>query len=124
MPSRAPRICGCGLRVAPGAACPCEARRAREARAGSEAARPSARQRGYSKDWEREAKAFLAIPENRFCACGCGKAATVVDHKIAHRGDRKLFWDRSNWQPMAKGCNSRKAASAEGGFGNPRRAGR
>ena len=24
--------------------------------------------------------------------------ASVVDHKIAHEGDQKLFWDSSNWQ--------------------------
>jgi hypothetical protein len=26
--------------------------------------------------------------------------ATVVDHRVAHRGDQKLFWDRSNWQAL------------------------
>lgn len=33
-------------------------------------------------------------------ASGVEVAATVVDHKIPHRGDSKLFWDRSNWQPL------------------------
>ena len=28
--------------------------------------------------------------------------ATVVDHIIPHRGDQKLFWDRSNWQPLCE----------------------
>ena len=27
---------------------------------------------------------------------------TVVDHIIPHRGDQKLFWDRSNWQPLCE----------------------
>ena len=43
----------------------------------------------------------------------------MVDHRIAHKGDRRLFWDRANWQPMNRRCNSRKAARQEGGFGNP-----
>ena len=85
--------------------------------------RPSADGRGYDSKWRRESKAFLALPENRLCACGCGQLADMVDHKVAHKGDRHLFWDRSNWQPMARGCNSRKAVREEGGFGNPVRSG-
>jgi 5-methylcytosine-specific restriction endonuclease McrA len=114
MPMRPPRICSCGYRIGAGALCPCQ--RAREK------ARPSARQRGYDAEWQRESKLFLARPENRYCSCGCGRRADVVDHHVAHKGDRDLFWDRSNWRPMAFGCNSRKAAKQEGGFGHPRRA--
>ncbi|WP_216671362.1 hypothetical protein [Mangrovicoccus sp. HB161399] len=43
----------------------------------------------------------------------------MVDHKVAHKGDKRLFWDRSNWQPMNRSCNSRKAIREEGAFGNP-----
>ena len=28
--------------------------------------------------------------------------ATVVDHIKPHRGEQKLFWDRSNWQPLCE----------------------
>jgi 5-methylcytosine-specific restriction protein A len=28
--------------------------------------------------------------------------ATVVDHIIPHKGDKRLFWDPSNWQPLCK----------------------
>lgn len=112
-----PRICGCGNRVAAGAVCACQARR----KAAAENARPSARQRGYGAKWERESAAFLARPENRLCACGCGRPAEMVDHIVAHKGDLKLFWRRSNWQAMTKSCNSRKAAREEGGFGNPKK---
>lgn len=97
--------------------CECQRRR----KLAVEKSRPSARQRGYDSRWEQETKAFLARPENKFCACGCGALADMVDHKVAHKGDKRLFWSRSNWQPMQRRCNSRKAASAEGGFGNPRR---
>ncbi|MGM9590559.1 MAG: HNH endonuclease signature motif containing protein, partial [Faecousia sp.] len=37
--------------------------------------------------------------------------ATVVDHIIPHRGDRKLFWDESNWQPLCKDCHNRKTGT-------------
>ena len=84
-----------------------------------EKTRPGARARGYGAAWEQASKAFLAQPENRYCACGCGRIADMVDHRIAHKGDRRLFWDRANWQPMNRRCNSRKAARQEGGFGNP-----
>lgn len=113
MGQRAPRICGCGHKIASGERCPCQVQRAQAA----ERARPTARQRGYTSKWDRESKAFLALPENRACACGCGRPAGVIDHKEAHKGDQRLFWSRSNWQPMARGCNSRKAVRHEGGFG-------
>jgi 5-methylcytosine-specific restriction protein A len=46
--------------------------------------------------------------------------ATVVDHILPHRGDRVLFWDRSNWQALSKKCHDRKTAEHDGGFGNAR----
>jgi 5-methylcytosine-specific restriction protein A len=82
--------------------------------------RLSARQRGYTSAWDKARSAFLAQPENQFC-CKCqehgllnpgtmrmdGSLQTnrrrlhlVVDHIIPHKGDQRLFWDRSNWQPL------------------------
>ncbi|WP_026987658.1 HNH endonuclease signature motif containing protein [Fodinicurvata fenggangensis] len=88
-------------------------------RAKGEARRPSSSARGYGDpEWKAASKEFLARPENKLCACGCQRRANVVDHIVPHRGDERLFWDRSNWQPMAFSCNSRKAAKSEGGFGN------
>jgi 5-methylcytosine-specific restriction enzyme A len=76
--------------------------------------RPSATARGYDGKWRQESKAFLARPENRLCVCGCGRVADMVDHKIPHRGDMKLFWNRSNWQPMASSpCHNSKKQSIE-----------
>ena len=115
MPSLPPRICACGTRVAAGALCECQIRRRRA----TEKARPAARARGYDTKWAQASAAFLALPGNELCACGCGRRADMVDHKIAHKGDRRLFWDPANWQPMNRRCNSRKAARQEGGFGNP-----
>lgn len=103
MPLRAPTLCGCG-RISQAGQCPvCTAARRREA----DARRPSAQARGYTSKWQTESKAFLANPENRDCACGCGRKADMVDHKVPHRGDQALFWRRSNWQPMASSpCHS------------------
>ena len=46
------------------------------------------------------------LESNPFCAkCyeeGHITMATVVDHIKPHRGDRKLFWDRGNWQPLCE----------------------
>lgn len=63
-------------------------------------------ERGYGARWQRERKEFLRQPENVLCvmcwAEGNAKAATVVDHKVPHRGDEELMWDRTNWQPLCK----------------------
>lgn len=77
----------------------------------------------YDYWWRTRSKAFLR--DNPLCQCEECKtrpqgprAATVVDHKIPHRGDITVFRDRSNWQAMAKVCHDRKTAREDGGFGN------
>jgi 5-methylcytosine-specific restriction enzyme A len=35
-------------------------------------------------------------------AQGKVEPATVVNHRIPHRGDQRLFWDRTNWEPACK----------------------
>ena len=72
--------------------------------------------------WTDGRTAFLAI--HPLCT-ECQKhghltAATVVDHIIPHRGDHRLFYDKSNWQPLCKPCHNRKTAAKDGGFGNRR----
>lgn len=70
----------------------------------------SAFSRGYDRKWQRVSKAFLR--SHPLCAeCqrnGRYVAATVVDHIVPHRGDQKLFWDESNWQPLCKRCHDQK----------------
>lgn len=76
-------------------------------------------ERGYSNAWLRASKLFLM--RHPLCAeCarhGIATPATEVDHIIPHRGNMKLFWDRSNWQPLCHECHSRKTAMFDGGFG-------
>lgn len=85
--------------------------------------RRSAYARGYSKTWDREARAF----RREFPLCGMrpdGQApvmsdchargivtpATQTDHVVPHRGDRVLFWDRDgNWQALCAACGARKS---------------
>ncbi|MER2520230.1 MAG: HNH endonuclease signature motif containing protein [Bdellovibrionales bacterium] len=76
--------------------------------------RPNARQRGYTKQWQCEAKSFLGT--HSFCRA-CGARAAVVDHVIPHKGNMDLFWDRTNWQPLCATCHNRKTVSQDGGFG-------
>ncbi|MFG1188606.1 HNH endonuclease signature motif containing protein [Xanthobacter flavus] len=103
---RPPRRCACGYKVASGSRCPCQQRRQAEA----DARRPSARDRGYDSRWDAERAAYLkAYPK---CA-RCPATATVVDHIIPHKGDRNLFWSRSNWQPLCRTCHDRWKRSLE-----------
>ena len=75
----------------------------------------------YGYRWQKASKYFLS--HNPLCV-ECKKknnkitAATVTDHIISHKGDKKLFWDRSNWQALCKRCHDIKTAKEDGGFGN------
>ena len=40
-------------------------------------------------------------------------AATVVDHKIPHKGDPQLFWDETNWQSLCAPCHDSHKQSQE-----------
>lgn len=110
-------ICPCGFSVPKGTKCPCRQRNAKTRQAANDKARGSAADRGYTAEWTRESKAFLAALGAPLCACGCGRPADMVDHKVAPKGNMQLFWDRTNWQPYNRGCNSRKNIKSEGGFG-------
>ncbi|MDY2838059.1 MAG: HNH endonuclease [Bilifractor sp.] len=70
----------------------------------------SAAARGYGSRWRRESKKFLQLhPLCQECLRhGIAKPATVVDHIVPHRGDLRLFWDRSNWQALCKKCHDKK----------------
>tara|TARA_R110002072_G_scaffold38314_4_gene110901 strand:+ start:8683 stop:9030 length:348 start_codon:yes stop_codon:yes gene_type:complete len=61
-------------------------------------------ERGYGGKWQRARKVFLdANPLCERCeAAGRMEPATVVNHRIPHRGDLKLFWNRKNWEPTCK----------------------
>ena len=76
----------------------------------SDRLRGGAAARGYDAHWRKARKAFLT--RHPLCAeClknGTLTPATVVDHIVPHRGDRALFWNEQNWQPLCKDCHDRK----------------
>ncbi len=111
------RITACGCSVPKGSRCIHEQARTTARQRVNDDKRGSAASRGYDHAWAKESKAFLALSGNDLCACGCGRPANMVDHKIAPKGDMRLFWDRSNWQPFNGLCNRRKNIRTEGGFG-------
>lgn len=121
MARSAPRPCtypGCGV-LSDGR---CPKHRYAE-RQDHDARRGNSSERGYGYRWQKASKAFLRAHPLCMClACDEGRkrvtAATVVDHRTPHRGDMKLFWDRSNWQSMAKDCHDAKTAREDGAFGN------
>src|SRR3546814_2674479 len=79
-------------------------RTATERKREHEGRRGSARERGYTRTWEKAR--LVHLREHPLCAMcardGRTTAATVVDHVVPHRGDDRLFWDRTNWQSLCK----------------------
>ena len=76
----------------------------------SDAQRGGAAARGYDARWQEARRQYLqrhplcveCLRENKITP------ATVVDHIVPHRGDQKLFWDQSNWQPLCKAHHDAK----------------
>lgn len=110
MPVRAPSIRACGCVVASGQRCQHMIARDRERKARHDQQRPSARQRGYDGKWQQARAEFLKAHPR--CTM-CGQPSRVVDHITPHRGDRKLFWQRSNWQALCTPCHSSRKQSQE-----------
>lgn len=79
-------------------------------RRGYEGHRKSAFKRGYDKWWQRNRKWYLRL--HPLCVkCledGRVECATVVDHIVPHKGNRKLLRDAANWQALCKPCHDGK----------------
>ncbi|MGJ3264872.1 MAG: HNH endonuclease signature motif containing protein [Salinarimonas sp.] len=105
MPTRAPHLCPCGHAVAFGERCTCQKRQDAARKARADRTRPNASERGYDAAWRKARAEFLRA--NPTCRRpGCGEPANVVDHIEPHRGNRALFWNRANWQPLCASCHS------------------
>lgn len=120
MPSAAPRPCtypGCGVLVRDGTS-RCGRHKHIEQRQADQQ-RGTSSQRGYGSRWQKAREGFLR--KHPLCARhqerGEIVVATVVDHKIPHKGDKVLFWDTTNWQSLCKPCHDAKTAREDGGFG-------
>ncbi len=76
--------------------------------------RPSARERGYTSQWDKASKAFLREhPLCHYCQLiGLLKPAECVDHKQPHKGDYGMMWDADNWASACLYHNSTKRDTA------------
>lgn len=83
--------------------------------------RLSARQRLYTPEWDRARLEFLALHPD--CTV-CGRRVKlrgsrkdpmvgVVHHRVPHRGDPRVFWDRGNWRTVHRGCHDGPVQAAE-----------
>src|SRR5206468_3916057 len=87
--------------------------------------RLSARKRGYDSAWDKARAGFLA--KHPFCDCPvhAGKPnaprSDTIDHIVAHKGDKVLFWKRSNWRAMAAACHNAKRQREERPGGESRK---
>ena len=72
-------------------------------------------QRGYGYKWQQAREGFLRKhPLCVYCEReGRIKAASVVDHKIPHRGNMEVFWDSEQWQSLCSTCHSSVKAIEE-----------
>ena len=110
MPEAPKRTCagGCGRLVDRGRCKACERPRL------------TANERGYGHEWQKAAKAFITA--HPLCADPLKRhrdvavPSRIVDHIIPHKGERALFWDKSNWQALCTTCHNVKTAG-EGSFG-------
>lgn len=69
----------------------------------------------YSHKWQIVSKDYLS--KHPWCedclAKGIYTAATEVHHKKKHKGNAKLFWDRSNWMSLCHRCHSIRTRHGE-----------
>jgi len=78
--------------------------------------RLTARQRGYTRRWDKVAKHWRTNVQKVCQVClidDVVSPAQVVDHIVPHRGDMRLFWDESNWQSLCKPCHDRKTGRGQ-----------
>ena len=67
----------------------------------------------YTKAWKRASKRYLEA--NPMCALCRRARALHTDHITPHEGDRRLFWNRNNWQGLCIPCHNAKTRRDETG---------
>jgi 5-methylcytosine-specific restriction endonuclease McrA len=75
-----------------------------EINAEADVRRGSARERGYTPEFDRASQAFkFTHPLCLGCeAVGRLTGTAVTDHVVPHKGDMVVFWDQSRWQPACR----------------------
>lgn len=95
-------------------------------------------QRGYDYRWQKARHEYLRLhPYCVYCIRETGIESTdlagvilecaaralpvpygnVVDHIVAHRGDKTLFWDEANWQTLCRthhSCHKQREEALKG----------
>jgi len=103
---------GCANLIRVGSGGWCDEHRKKVTKQYNQARDPDIQRLYNSVRWKNARKIFL--DQHPLCECEeCIRenrttAATLVDHKIEHHGDLKLFWDKSNWTAMSLPCHNRK----------------
>ena len=79
---------------------------------------------GWMKSRRWQEMRAVQLSRSPFCQCPHHEGrpnppqAEVVDHRVPHRGDSKLFFDAGNLQSMAKECHDiYKQSQEKGGTG-------
>lgn len=118
MPQRPPHPCRACPELTSGKYCPAHEHLEAEEQRAADRARGSSNDRLYDSKWRRYALGF--IKRHPLCFyCGLIKRTTAtecVDHATPHRGDVKIFWDKTNHRPACLTCNSRKGQKTEEQF--------
>jgi hypothetical protein len=50
----------------------------------------------------------------------CGEPATILDHRIPHKGNPALFWAEANWQALCQRCHNSKTGRESRALGDDR----
>lgn len=71
----------------------------------------TANSRGYNYRWQQARLNWLS--DHPLCVEHMRRGEIVegtdVDHITPHRGDKKLFWDQTNWQTLCNTCHGYKS---------------
>jgi 5-methylcytosine-specific restriction protein A len=120
MPYRTKRICqqpGCPNLVEPGTGAYCRQHKRTQKTKRYKDNRPSARQRGYDREWEQIRTEVLlkhGIPKARH-------KNYVVDHRPRYNAAVEPDHRKYKLVPMLKSEHSRKTAREDGGFGHEKK---
>jgi len=118
MPTGAPKICskaGCFALAVKRSRCEAHQPKPKNNWKKSDIKRENSNARGYTSKWRKASQNYLKA--NPLCVehrkQGRKVPATLVDHRIPHRGDKQLFWAVDNWQGLCKDCHDIKTGKGE-----------
>jgi 5-methylcytosine-specific restriction endonuclease McrA len=62
----------------------------------------------YDARWRKYSAAYLRLNPDCVPCLRAGRRtpATLVHHKKPHRGDKRLFWYKENWQARCTTCHN------------------